>query len=234
MRTPLSLRTLPALALALSLPNLAGAEEQEPVAELRTWVSTLPRARVVLRAGARAYLGVALVDITGELREFYGAPADAGVLVSLVSEDSPAAEAGFRVGDVITEVGGDAVANAGEVVRAVARLEPEEQVRVAVVRSGAPLTLSATLGEREGRGWSFFGPGGPDGDAFHLLSGELPRVVFDEDEFEETVRSAIEEARERMSEVDFGALAERLAEAEDRLRELERKLAEREPGEPES
>jgi len=36
----------------------------------------------VLPAGSRAYLGVTLVQLTPELREFFGAPKDAGVLVS--------------------------------------------------------------------------------------------------------------------------------------------------------
>jgi len=61
-------------------------------------------------AGKRAYVGISLTELTPELREFFGAPKDAGVLVSSVAENGPAAKAGVRVGDVITSANGKATA----------------------------------------------------------------------------------------------------------------------------
>ena len=114
-------RRLPALALAaaLALPALAAAAPQEPARPFPVTAvafaaaaaeSAAPqilirgpvRPRVVVGRSGHGYLGVQLMDITEELREFYGAPRDAGTLVSRVAEDSPAAAAGFEVGDVIT------------------------------------------------------------------------------------------------------------------------------------
>ena len=46
-------------------------------------------------------LGVGLTDLTPELREHFGVGGDAGVMISRVVEDSPAAKAGLRVGDII-------------------------------------------------------------------------------------------------------------------------------------
>lgn len=192
------------------------------------------RPRVVMGRAGRGYLGVQLMDITEELREFYGAPREAGTLVSRVSDDSPAAAAGFEVGDVITAVAGEATENSWDVVRSVAQFDPEEEVSVEVVRDGAPVTLTATLGEREGGVWFSRGVG-PNLEEFHFempdLEGlealrELPGTIGVETR--EAMREAIEAARERMSEFDYEDLTERLAEAEERLRELERKLAERE------
>lgn len=197
-------------------------------------VRTPGRTRVVMGRAGRVYLGVQLMDLTEELREFYGATRDAGTLVSRVSEDSPAAAAGFEVGDVITRVAGDTAEDSRDVVRSVAQFEPEEEVEVEVIRDGAPVTLTARLGEREGGVWFSRGDG-PDLQEFHFempdLEGldvlrELPGTI--NEETREAMREAIEAARERMSEFDYEALQERLAATEERLRELERKLAERE------
>jgi len=174
------------------------------------------------------------VTFTEELREFYGAPRDAGTLISRVAEDSPAAAAGFEVGDVITAVAGEPAENSWDVVRSVTQFDADEEVSVEVIRDGAPVTLTATLAEREGAVW--FGRGDrPNFEEFHFempdLEGlevlrELPSTITDETR--EAMREAIEAARERMSEFDYEALQERLAATEERLRELERKLAERE------
>lgn len=226
-------KTFP-VAAAVALPALAGAQTYavagHPQPQIR--VSAPLKPRVVVLPVGRGYLGVQLVDITEELREFYGAPREAGVLVSRVAEDSPAAAAGFEVGDVITAVSGDAVKSSREVVRVMGRLEPEHEVSVAVVRAGAPLTLSATVGEREETARFFTHlPQLPDLanlEYLEVLRDELPRIMVQNEEAEEAMRRAFEEARERMQDFDYGALADRLAEAEDRLRELERKLEEKE------
>ena len=223
-------RLLPAaVLLTLAVPAAAAQAwwvQAEPAFQVQVDHGDGPR--VVVSSLGRGFLGVSLIDITEELREFYGAPADAGVLVSRVEEDSPAAAAGFRVGDVITGVAGDAVERARDVVRGVSRFEPEETVEVEVVRSGAVETLSATLGERERGVWFSGDWEGPAFGGWRHLSEELPRIMVNSEEAQRAVREAMDKARERMRDIDFGEIAERLAEAEERLRELEAKLAERE------
>ena len=224
-----------ALAAALAIPALAAAGGEPAGATPHQILVRGPvKTRVVMGSTGHGYLGVQMLDITEELREFYGAPGDAGILVSRVVEDSPAAEAGFEVGDVITGVGGEPTPTTRDVIREVARFDPEEQVAVEVIRAGAPITLNATLGEREGGVWFSRGDG-PDLEEFHFempdLQGlevlrELPATI--NEETREAMREAIEAARERMSDFDYEGLQERLAETEARLRELEKKLAERE------
>ena len=232
---------LPALALAaaLALPALAAAGIQplgeEHPSQIR--VRAPVRTRVVMGNAGRGYLGVQLLDLTEALRDFYGAPPDAGTLVSRVAEDSPAAAAGFEVGDVITGVAGERTESSRDIMRAVGGLEPEDEVAVEVIRAGAPLTLNATVGEREGGVWfsrdfdmpelQEFHFEMPEMEGLHMLR-EFPEAIMGNEEAQEAMRQAIEEARERMSEFDIKGLTERLAEAEARLRELEKKLAERE------
>ncbi len=229
-RPRLLIRFLPVVLLAAALPASAAQAwwvQREPgVREVR--VEGPQGRRVMVSSLGRGFLGVGLLNITDELRQFYGAPADAGVLVSRVEEDSPAAAAGLAVGDIITEVDGHAVERPFDVIRGVGRLAPEDTVELGVVRAGAPLTLTATLGEREGGVWFSGDFEMPEFERLSELGEELPRIMLDTEETRRTVREAMEAAREQLRGLDVEDLTARLAEAEERLAELEKKLAERE------
>jgi membrane-associated protease RseP (regulator of RpoE activity) len=97
----------------------------------------------------RAYIGVAMVDLTPELREFFGAPKDAGVLVSSLTDNGPAAKAGLRVGDVITAVNGKPVESMREVVSAMRDKHAGDAIRIDTVRGKAKQSIVATAEERD-------------------------------------------------------------------------------------
>lgn len=99
--------------------------------------------------GKGGFLGVATTELTPELRRHFGVPEEAGVLVAKVVDDSAAARAGLLVGDILTAVDGQPVADTGDLLRAVSRLEPGSAVSLELWRDGTVQTLGATLGERE-------------------------------------------------------------------------------------
>jgi membrane-associated protease RseP (regulator of RpoE activity) len=101
--------------------------------------------------GKRAFIGVGLTSLTPELREFFGAPRDAGVLVGSVTENSPAAKAGLRVGDLITAVDGTRVANSFDLAQAMKLKHAGDAVRVDIVRNKSKQTVMATAEERDVR-----------------------------------------------------------------------------------
>lgn len=103
---------------------------------------------VIVRVGRRGFIGVTLVELTPELRTHFGAPKDAGVLVSDVRADTPAARAGVEVGDVITAVDGKRVRWSGDVSRGVRSRKAGDTVTVDVVRGGASRKLTVTVEER--------------------------------------------------------------------------------------
>ena len=107
------------------------------------------------RFGSGTFLGVEMTRLTPELRSHFGVPEDRGVLVARVVEDSPAARAGLRTGDILTAVDGKAVDSTGNLVEAISSREEGDRVRVEVWRDGHPLELDATLAKRER---SFEGP----------------------------------------------------------------------------
>jgi C-terminal processing protease CtpA/Prc len=95
-------------------------------------------------SGQRARLGVMVTEMTPELRDFFGATRDKGVLVEKIEPSSAAAKAGIKVGDVIVEVRGNAIEDAGDVVQALSDSKTGD-VDVEVVRDHKPVTLHATI-----------------------------------------------------------------------------------------
>lgn len=108
--------------------------------------SATPRVRtadVVVQRGV-TYLGIAGADITSERARALGLKEERGVEVTNVSEDSPASKAGIKVGDVVLEYNGQAVQGIEQLTRLIRETPAGRQVKVAVWRGGAPITLTAT------------------------------------------------------------------------------------------
>lgn len=105
-----------------------------------------PRA-MRLEGGRGGFLGVETLGLGEQLAEYFQAPEDHGVLVTRVVEDSPAADAGLRAGDVIVSVDGKDIEDADDLRRRVRRHDPGDSVEIEVIRKGSRKTLTATLGK---------------------------------------------------------------------------------------
>jgi membrane-associated protease RseP (regulator of RpoE activity) len=90
-------------------------------------------------------LGVQISSMTEELRRYFGAPGDQGVLVGHVDPDSAAAKAGLAVGDVIVEIDGQKVDEPGDLVGALATRGAGTRIPLGVIRDKKRQTLTATL-----------------------------------------------------------------------------------------
>jgi membrane-associated protease RseP (regulator of RpoE activity) len=102
-----------------------------------------------LFGGKRAFLGVSLVDLTPELREYFGTAKDSGVLVGSLEDNGPAEKAGVRVGDIITSVDGKEIASTFELRKALKDKKGGETVRLDVLRGHSRQTIVATVVEKE-------------------------------------------------------------------------------------
>lgn len=92
-------------------------------------------------------LGLMLEGLTPQLRTYFGAPNNAGLLVAQVASDSPASRAGIQVGDVITQVGDQRVESADDIASAT-RAANAGNVKIHVIRNHAGMDLQAMLGSR--------------------------------------------------------------------------------------
>jgi len=97
----------------------------------------------------RGWLGVQLQDMDDDLAESLGFDHPTGALVANVEDDSPAAKAGIKVGDVITEYQGDSVDSPKSLSRMVGNSSSDEKVELKVQRDGHIKTLHATLGRAD-------------------------------------------------------------------------------------
>src|SRR5271170_3477346 len=96
-------------------------------------------------AVARGWLGVEIQPVTPDLADSLGVANASGALVAKETPNSPAAAAGVKVGDVITAVNGDKVADPRELARRIAALGPKKVAELAIWRNGAQQTLNVTL-----------------------------------------------------------------------------------------
>jgi serine protease Do len=95
----------------------------------------------------RGFLGVAPQDLSEELTAQFGA--DKGALITQVTEDSPAARAGLKAGDVITKVNGVEIRDARHLLMTISQIAPNTEVTIAYLRDGKTVTARATLGRRD-------------------------------------------------------------------------------------
>ncbi len=96
----------------------------------------------------RGWIGVEPADLSPELMETFGVKARHGVLITGVLQNGPAAKAGIRPGDVITDVAGKAISNVSELLTQVAALKPGEAAPFKVQRRDDAMTLNVTPGQR--------------------------------------------------------------------------------------
>jgi serine protease Do len=99
---------------------------------------------------SRGWLGVLIQDVTRELAEAFGMSRPQGALVSKVLDDSPAAAAGFKSGDVIIRYNGRDVADSASLPPLVGQTPVGKQAEVIVIRDGEETALEVTIGELPG------------------------------------------------------------------------------------
>jgi serine protease Do len=88
---------------------------------------------------------VGIQPVTPELAKSFGRTETTGVLVSSVTEGSPAERAGLKTGDIITDYDGRKVERASDLPRAVAGTPVGRDVKLNVVRDGKSMTLTARV-----------------------------------------------------------------------------------------
>lgn len=111
--------------------------------------------------GGPSWLGVETREVDAEKVKELKLPAERGVVVGRVAPNSPAARAGLKENDVITEVGGQRVEGAAQFGRMIHETPAGRTIQLTVWRDGQAQTLSATLGQAEEihRGWMNTEPG---------------------------------------------------------------------------
>ncbi|HXW77977.1 MAG TPA: trypsin-like peptidase domain-containing protein [Acidimicrobiales bacterium] len=91
-----------------------------------------------------AYFGLTAVPLSPDASLVHGVAE--GLLVTAVDAGGPSAQAGLRVGDIITQLNGQSVVSTDELVSLTLTQKPGDKVKVTYVRDGKTSTTTVTLG----------------------------------------------------------------------------------------
>jgi serine protease Do len=97
---------------------------------------------------SRAWIGVSYQELTPELASSFGVQRTRGALVNEVIANGPAAKAGVRPGDIITDIQGREVREGRDLLRAVLQYPVGEKLAVTVLRDGGPHKLTVVTAAR--------------------------------------------------------------------------------------
>lgn len=96
----------------------------------------------VFAFGNNRRIGVSTQQLTKQLADYFGVK-EGGVLITSVNEDSPAAKAGLKAGDIVTAIDGEKVEGSGDLSRAINK-QKEGDVTLTVVRDKNQRTIRVT------------------------------------------------------------------------------------------
>ena len=96
----------------------------------------------------RGFIGITMQPVTEPISRALGLDSTDGALVTGIEDDSPAASADLREGDVIRELDGEAVEDPRELSRMVGQLEPGSEIALSIQRNGDTREVELTLAER--------------------------------------------------------------------------------------
>ena len=121
------------------LPPVPPMPPVPPAAELHAMISM----------GSRSYLGVNVKEIDSNRSKELGLSDEHGVEVTQVEENTPAAKAGLKVGDVVLDYNGQRIEGTEQFVRMVRETPLGRQVKLNVHRQGTTMSLTTTIAARQ-------------------------------------------------------------------------------------
>jgi serine protease Do len=101
----------------------------------------LPEGAFSWTAGNGRQIGVSVYPVTKQLGDRYGV--QSGLMINTVRENSAAAKAGLRAGDIIVDVDGKTVSNELELIRSINERK-EGSITVNLMRDGSRQTVTVT------------------------------------------------------------------------------------------
>src|SRR5215470_13347422 len=124
--------------------NIEEPAQSPKVEKLRKMVMTLD-------GEGGSWLGVETQEVTVEKAKELKFANEHGALIGKVLADSPAAKAGIKENDVVTEINGQRVEGTTQFRRMIREIPAGRTVKLSIWRDGKQQTISATLGKSEER-----------------------------------------------------------------------------------
>ena len=135
-------------ALLHAVPHVARFEGPN-----KHWTVVAPK--LAMMVGGMRYIGINYDELNEQLGEYFGVAGGQGILVTEVTEDSPAEKAGMKAGDVIISAGGKEVMDGRDLRRAINDHEGEDPIELIVIRHGERITIQVVPEERKGYSYKY-------------------------------------------------------------------------------
>ncbi|MBT8133168.1 MAG: PDZ domain-containing protein, partial [Gammaproteobacteria bacterium] len=94
----------------------------------------------------RGFLGIVIQDLTADLARSFGLDQKQGILVAQVTEDSPAAKAGLKQGDIIIAYKDKPVTEVGDFRNQISLTAPGSREELTIIRDGDRRDIAVTIG----------------------------------------------------------------------------------------
>ena len=93
------------------------------------------------------WLGAGIAEVTADKVKEFRLPAERGVLLGKIVPDSPAAKAGLKENDVVTEINGQRIEGTEQIRRMIREIPAGRTAQFTVWRDGRAQTISVTIGK---------------------------------------------------------------------------------------
>lgn len=124
----------------LEMEKQIWVEKNGPRGYARTWMKGMEKS---------GYIGVSIQDLNEQLGDYFGVKDGNGVLIVEVMDDSPAAKAGIKAGDVVTGVDNEPIEASQDLQEVIASKEEGDKVDIDLLRRGDKKTLTVEVAEDE-------------------------------------------------------------------------------------
>src|SRR5215472_6053887 len=166
----------------LAASQLALAQHSQAIQQLEAFPQLADgddNLSLLLDEDGASWLGVQLNEVSSDTAKKFKLPAERGVVISSIVPDSPAAKAGLKENDVVTEINGQRIEGVAQFRRIIREIPAGRTAQITVWRDGRAQTLSVTLGKAEDRRHSLrmltpAPPGTPGTFAFSMP--EIPAI----------------------------------------------------------
>jgi hypothetical protein len=157
------------------------------------------------------WLGVYTEEASEVLSAQLNLKPGAGLVISYVAENSPAAKAGLQKNDVLVELGDQLLVHPAQLSKLIRSQKDGDPVKLTLYRRGSQQTVSATLGKRAGElgmspgpaEWNFVSGNtlpGADDDQMKALHESLLRAGDDRQKMMLEVERRVEETRKALQD----------------------------------
>ncbi|HEX2914204.1 MAG TPA: trypsin-like peptidase domain-containing protein [Chloroflexia bacterium] len=115
---------------------------------LRSYIDALTKGGGQAAISSKPFMGILPQTMTAGLAARYQLPVDTGVLIARVDQNSPAAKAGWKAGDIIVQMDGTAIKSTNDLANVLSRHKAGDQVNVTLVgqngqQRNAPITFGS-------------------------------------------------------------------------------------------